>query len=59
MLSYRFFAKAYGWTPEQVDSLPEPAYEWLPKVEQAHSRVAEMKQKAAAREAGGKQRRGF
>ena len=59
MLSYRFFAKSYGWTPEQVDSLPDSAYEWLPKVEQAHARVIEMEQKAAAREARGKQRRGF
>jgi len=59
MLSYRFFAKTYGWTPDQVDNLTEEAYEWLPKVEQAHARVTEMKQKEAEREARSAQRRAF
>ena len=58
MLSYRFFAKTYGWTPRQVDELPELAYEWLPKVEQAHGRVTQMKQEEAAREAQNPRRRG-
>ena len=58
MLSYRFFAKTYGWTPGQVDELPELAYEWLPKVEQAHGRVMQMKQEEAAREAQNPRRRG-
>ena len=59
MLAYRFFAKTYGWTPGQVDELPESAYEWLPKVEQAHARVAEMRQREAEREARSAQRRTF
>ena len=59
MLSYRFFAKTYGWMPRQVDDcLTEEEYEWLPKVEQAHGRVAQMKQEEAAREAQNPRRRG-
>jgi hypothetical protein len=59
MLSYRFFAKTYGWTPQQVDELSEDCYEWIPKVEQAHARVTEMKQREAEREARAAQRRTF
>ena len=59
MLSYRFFAKTYGWTPQQVDDLSEACYEWLPKVEQAHARVTDMKQREAEREARNAQRRTF
>jgi hypothetical protein len=60
MLTYRWFAKTYGWTPDQVrEHLTEEEYEWLPKVETAAIRAAEDQQKAAAREARGKQRRGF
>jgi len=60
MLSYRFFAKTYGWLPEQVrEHLTEEEFEWLPKVEQAHGRVTEMRQREAAREARSAQKRAF
>jgi hypothetical protein len=54
MLTYRFFAKAYGWTPEQVNSLTEEEYEWLLKIEEGHVRALELKQRreAASRRAG-------
>lgn len=60
MLAVRFFAKTYGWTERQVlEETSESAYEWLPKIEQAHARVTEMKQREAEREARAAQRRTF
>ena len=60
MLSYRFFAKTYGWTPEQVrEHLTDEEFEWLPKVEQAHRRVAEMKHADAQQPGRHARQRGF
>jgi len=55
MLTYRWFAKMYGWTPEQVrEAISEDELEWFPKIEQAEAQAAEIKQKQAARESQGK-----
>lgn len=60
MLAVRFFAKTYGWTERQaVEETSELAWEWLPKIEQAHARVTEMKQREAERDARNAQRRAF
>lgn len=32
----RWFAKTYGWTPQQVDDLSLDELSWLPLIEQAH-----------------------
>lgn len=46
MLTYRWFAKVYGWTPRQVDEELELShYEWLPKIERGEAGAAEVKQR--------------
>jgi hypothetical protein len=51
MLTFRWFAKTYGWTPDQVrENLSEEEFEWFPKIETAAARAAEDMQKEAARE---------
>ena len=58
MLTYRWFAKTYGWTPEQVrECLTEDEFEWIPKVETAAQRALVAQQEAAQREARASQRR--
>ena len=42
MLKYRWFAKAYGWTPSQVDDLWEDEDEWIPAIETAWAEVARL-----------------
>lgn len=42
MLVDRWFARTYGWTPDQVSELPLEDYEWLPVVEQAWMRVEQL-----------------
>ncbi len=46
VLTSRWFAKTYGWTPEQVGELPLEEYEWLPAIEtaEAEAQLAEQKQ---------------
>jgi len=39
MLKYRWYAKAYGWTPGQVDDLWEDEDEWIPIIEAAWAEV--------------------
>jgi len=51
MLSYRWFAKVYGWTPDQVDELPMDAWEWMPRIEAAEARAQELAQAQAKRDA--------
>jgi hypothetical protein len=46
MLHYRWFAKIYGWTPEQVDGLPPEAIDWLPAIENAMDEATAMEQRA-------------
>jgi hypothetical protein len=48
MLS-RWYAKTYGWTPDQVAELPIEEYEWLPVIEMAESEamIAEQNQEQA------------
>jgi hypothetical protein len=52
MLKYRWYAKAYGWTPSVVDDLWEDEDLWLPIVEEAWRRVEEMRAKEAQRQQG-------
>lgn len=35
VITWRWFARAYGWTPNQVSELPIEAQTWLPIVEEA------------------------
>lgn len=60
MLTYRFFAKAYHFTRRQVDEeLDLDDLEWLPKIEQADQRAAEIKQRQAQRESRAPRSRHF
>ena len=54
MLTKRFFAAKYGWTPEQVDSASLDAIAWFPLIEEAeqHAQEVEQKQQAAQNRAG-------
>lgn len=56
MLLYRYFAKMYQWTPQQVDDLPLEALEWLPVIETAAMAAAEFEQQRAERMARAKSR---
>lgn len=49
MLTYRFFAQRYHWTPEQVRALDLEEEEWLPLVEVAASEAARQEAAAEAR----------
>lgn len=44
MLTYRWFAKEYGWTPAQVDDLPLELMDWFSIIEEASARAASLKQ---------------
>jgi hypothetical protein len=35
MLAYRFFAREYGWTPDQVDEVDAEHIDWLMLIEEA------------------------
>ena len=59
-MTYRWFAKMYGFTHRQVDEdIDLDDLEWFPKIEQAEAQAAEIKQKQAARESQGKTSRHF
>lgn len=59
-LTYHFFADEFGFTQRQVDEdLSLDMLEWYGKITQAKRRAIEVKQKQAAREAKGRQRRSF
>lgn len=49
VLWYRWFAKQYGWTPDQVDELPVEFYDWAPVIETADSEASERRQKIEER----------
>jgi hypothetical protein len=38
---YRFYAKAYGWTPQQVGELSITQLEWFPLIEEAVNQAQE------------------
>lgn len=40
-LTYRWFAKVYGWTPGQVEELDLELQDWLPTIEDAASEAHE------------------
>jgi hypothetical protein len=46
VLLFRWFAKAYNWTPEQVLNLPIEAFDWLPAVETAMDEAYMMERRA-------------
>ena len=46
VLLYRWYAKTYGWTPDQVRELPADVFDWLPAIEIADAEAAAMRQKA-------------
>jgi len=46
MLTYRWYAKVYGFTPRQVDNdLTLEEFEALPKIERGEAGAAEIKQR--------------
>ena len=42
----RWYAKTYGWTPDQVAELPIEEYEWLPVIEMADAEAQMAEQRA-------------
>jgi len=57
VLLWRWYAKVYGWTPDQVDALPIEALEWLPTVEEAAHEAHEFRSKQQANSTHGPIRR--
>jgi hypothetical protein len=51
LLTKRFFAAKYGWTPDQVDDAPLDVLTWFPLIEEGVARAEEQEQKRAEREA--------
>lgn len=49
LITFRFFAKAYSWTPDQVRSLSVEELEWLPLIEVAVSEADRQEQAAQER----------
>jgi hypothetical protein len=49
VLMHRYFAKTYGWTPQQVEELPLADLNWLPIIEEAEQRVIERYNREASR----------
>lgn len=50
MLVKRFFAKAYGWTEQEVDEASIEAVTWFPLIEEADQHAIEAEQKRQSRE---------
>lgn len=48
VLMSRWYAKTYGWTPDQVGELPIEEYEWLPAIEMAEAEAIAAEQSAEA-----------
>ena len=44
ILTERWFAKTYGWTPDVVRKLPLESLRWFPLIEQADTRAAKIRQ---------------
>jgi hypothetical protein len=42
MLTYRWFAAAYRWTPDQVDDMDVETADWLMTIENSASRAQEL-----------------
>ena len=53
MLKYRWWLRAYGLPPREVDELWADEDHWIPIVEEAWNRVEEMRAKEAQRQQGG------
>lgn len=51
MLLWRFFAKNYGWTPDQVEEAPLDVQTWFPLIENAASQAQEKMAKQEAKSA--------
>lgn len=45
MLTWRWYAKVYGWEPWQVDRLPLEVLTWFPLIEEAEARATEILQR--------------
>lgn len=50
MLTWRWFAKTYGWDPEQVSRLPLEVFTWFPLIEEAEARATEILHKQEQRQ---------
>jgi hypothetical protein len=49
LLVWRFFAKTYGWTPDQVEEAPLDVQTWFPLIEEAVHEAQEFLSKAEAK----------
>jgi hypothetical protein len=59
-MTYWYWLEKHGLTRRQVDEdISLDDLEWVPKIDAAKARAAEIVQKQAAREARAQQRRGF
>ena len=59
-VNYWYWLDKHGLTRRQVDEdISDDDFDWFPKLDAAKARATEIKQKQAAREAQGRQRRGF
>jgi|1185.fasta_scaffold83427_3 hypothetical protein len=56
MLTWRWFAKVYGWTPDQVEELPLEARDWLPLIEEAAHEASDFLSRQAAQTSVGPRR---
>lgn len=45
ILWFRWYAKTYGWTPDQVRELPIDCFAWFPAIEAAHNDAVERRQR--------------
>jgi hypothetical protein len=56
LLTWRWYAKVYGWTPEQVENLPLEALDWLPVIEEAAHEASEFLSRRATQTSMGPRR---
>jgi hypothetical protein len=60
ILLYRWFAKTYGWTPDQVEAAPLEVQQWFPLIEEAAQEAQDFltrQEMNAAKGAAGPRRR--
>jgi hypothetical protein len=57
LLVWRWFAKTYHWTPDQVEEAPLEVQTWFPLIEEAFHKAQEEFAKAEARMARNPARR--
>jgi hypothetical protein len=49
VMLYRWYAKTFSWTPQQVRELPLDCFNWFPIIEEAENLLQERLNKEASR----------